>query len=216
MGNRAVVKPVGKNAGVYLHWNGGIDSVTAFLEYCKLKGYRDFGGEFADGYGLARFCQVVGNFFGGGLSIGIETDIDESEDYAEWIDNGIYIVDGWDIVRRVCPSDGHEGYDLTNMLIQIDKCQPEAEQLGKDYILAEYVDVSEIKVDDKVYILSYSGKPEIYTVMGIAPEGTIRNGGDVSNLPYVDMYGRDGDYSWNCNNYLREKVKVVNKEGRNN
>ena len=93
MGNRAIVKPVGKNVGVYLHWNGGVESVSAFLKYCELKQFRDFGGKYADGYGLARFCQVVGNFFGGGLSIGIETDVTESEEYAEWMDNGIYVID---------------------------------------------------------------------------------------------------------------------------
>ena len=26
--------------GLYLHWNGGRDSVESFLNYCKLKGYR--------------------------------------------------------------------------------------------------------------------------------------------------------------------------------
>ena len=209
MGNRAIVKPKGKNVGVYLHWNGGIDSVTAFLEYCKLKEYRNFGGKFADGYGIARFCQVVGNFFGGGLSIGIETDIDESEEYAEFIDNGIYIIDGWDIVERIGAPSGREGYDLYKMLNEIDVKQPLNERLGEDYIMAEEVNENELEVGDKVYILDYNGKPEIFTVMGIAPEGTFRNG-DVSNLPYVNKYSRDGDYSWNINNYIRGKVRKGN------
>lgn len=211
MGNRAIIKPEGKDVGVYLHWNGGIDSVTAFLEYCKLKGYRDFGGEYADGYGLARFCQVVGNFFGGGLSIDIETNIDESEENAQYLDNGIYIVNGWDISKRISPYDVHEGYDLKDMLLQIDSAQPLSEQLGEDYIMAEEVDVSEIKVDDKVYILNYRDKPELHTVMGIAPDKTFQNG-NVSNLPYIDLYERDGDYSWNANNYLRGKVRKQRKE----
>ena len=55
MGNRAIIKPEGKNIGVYLHWNGGIDSVTAFLKYCELRGFRAFD----DAYGMARFCQIV-------------------------------------------------------------------------------------------------------------------------------------------------------------
>ena len=100
MGNSAIVKPKDQNVSVYLHWNGGIDSVTAFLEYCKLKGYRDFGGKNADGYGLARFCQVVSNFFGGTTSIGIETDVKGTEDYTKWMDNGIYIVDRLDTRSR--------------------------------------------------------------------------------------------------------------------
>ena len=67
-----------------------------------------------------------------------------------------------------------------------------------------------LEVGDKVYIQIYEGKPEIRTVAGIAPDDTFRNG-DVSNLPYVDLYGCDGDYSWNCNNYLRGKVRRYKK-----
>lgn len=208
MGNRAIVKPIDKNVGVYLHWNGGIESVSAFLEYCKLKEYRDFGGAYSDGYGIARFCQVVGNFFGGGLSVGLETDVTESEEMAEWIDNGIYVIDGWDICRRIgAPDDKNMAEVSQEMLLYIDQQQPEKEQLGKDYILAEIVDVSEVKVGDKVFVMKYEGKPDVHTVMGIAPPGTIRNGSDVGGLPYVDLYGRDGDYSWNINNFLRGTVR---------
>jgi hypothetical protein len=46
MGNRAVItttrerEPKNSNEiGIYLHWNGGRNSVEAFLTYCKLKGY---------------------------------------------------------------------------------------------------------------------------------------------------------------------------------
>lgn len=211
MGNRAIVKPVDKNIGVYLHWNGSIESVSAFLEYCKLKDYRDFGGKYADGYGIARFCQVVGNFFGGGLSIGIETDVTESEEMAEWMDNGIYVIDGWDICRRIGAPDDKQPKVSRDMLLHIDQQQPEKEQLGESYILADVVEPSELEIGDRVFLLRYEGKPETYTVMGFAPEGTIRNGSDVSGVPYVDMYGKDGDYSWNINNYLRGMVR---KEGR--
>ena len=44
MANRAVVttkENMDNNGfGVYLPWNGGRDSVRAFLKYCELKGYR--------------------------------------------------------------------------------------------------------------------------------------------------------------------------------
>ena len=36
MGNRAVIFEQGKTKGVYQHWNGGRDSVEAFLQYCRL------------------------------------------------------------------------------------------------------------------------------------------------------------------------------------
>lgn len=36
MGNRAVITTTDQRIGIYLHWNGGKDSVEAFLKYCKL------------------------------------------------------------------------------------------------------------------------------------------------------------------------------------
>ena len=59
MGNRAIIKGHGNSLGIYLHWNGGRDSVEAFLAYCKLKGYRS-----DDSYSWARLAQVIGNYFG--------------------------------------------------------------------------------------------------------------------------------------------------------
>ena len=35
MGNRAVITTPDKKIGVYLHWNGGRDSVEGFLQTCK-------------------------------------------------------------------------------------------------------------------------------------------------------------------------------------
>ncbi len=62
MGNRAVITTPDKKMGIYLHWNGGRDSVEAFLHYCELHGFRS---PDRDPYGWARLCQVIGNFFGG-------------------------------------------------------------------------------------------------------------------------------------------------------
>ncbi len=197
MGNRAIIKPINSNIGVYLHYNGGIGSVTGFLKYCEMRGFRSFGGDRADGYGLARFCQVVGNFFGGTLCLGICETGDNEKD-AKGIDNGIYVVDGWAVVKNI----GHPGkdsYDLTDMLLSIDKKQPEAEQLGEDYITAEEVPITDIKVGDNVFWFegyTEGSKPELYTVTSIAPQNTFCNG-DVSGLPHIDKY-EDG----NPNNYL--------------
>lgn len=60
MGNRAIIKGKNQALGVYVHWNGGYDSVNAFCTYCKLKGYRS---PETDTYGIARLAQVIGNFF---------------------------------------------------------------------------------------------------------------------------------------------------------
>lgn len=200
MGNRAVIKPIGKNIGVYLHWNGGIDSVTAFLKYCELKGFRSFD----DAYGMARFCQVVGNFFGGGLSVGIETDVSVSKEYAEWLDNGIYIVKDWDIVKHLYSNEGREGYDLNTMLKEIDKKQPPTERLY-DFLDAVEVDALDLKIGDVVFVHNYSGNYEKHKVVGIGEDRFV-NGQNVLGVPYVDKW-----YSGpkNPNNYLRGKVRKV-------
>lgn len=67
MGNRAVITTREDwkcgGVGIYLHWNGGRDSVNAFLKYCELKGYRP---PEKDCYGWASLAKVISNFFGGG------------------------------------------------------------------------------------------------------------------------------------------------------
>lgn len=196
MGNRAVIRAYNNNnKAVYLHWNGGRDSVEAFLKYCELKGYRSF----EDDYGMARFCQVVGNFFGGSLSIGI-TDYVQSAG-----DNGVYVVKGWEIVDR----EGFTGceqrkHNLLEMLKAIDKAQPVKEQLG-DFITAEEIKTSTIKVGDVVYMQELNGEYKKYEVVGIGEDKFV-NGINVLGMPYVNRFLNDGSYANNCNNYIREKT----------
>ena len=209
MGNRAIIQTrksyENEGIGVYVHWNGGRDSVEAFLKYCELKGYR---APDTDSYGWARLCQVIGNFFGGGLSIGINN---FGKDAGEWQDNGTYIIEGWEIVGRECWDDswGEQNcYDLTEMLLEIDKAQPVKEQLGRDFILAPEVPVNELKVGDEVYINQYEADYKKYTVLGFGTD-EVHNGRNVKGVPYVDMFDHNGDYTWNINNYIfKEKVKV--------
>lgn len=68
MGNRAIITTQERKIGLYLHWNGGRDTVEPLLRCCELQGYRP---PSSDSYGWARICQVVGNFFGGTLPVGI-------------------------------------------------------------------------------------------------------------------------------------------------
>jgi hypothetical protein len=123
MGNRAVIT-FDKKVGIYLHWNGGLDSVGAFLKYCELRGFR------FDDYGLARLVQIISNFFGGDLSIGVgpynELDTDNG-------DNGVYVVKDWKIVERLFyEGEEQNEYELPIMLKSIDMCQREDDQLWKD------------------------------------------------------------------------------------
>ena len=136
MGNRAVITTRenfdNNGVGVYLHWNGGLESVEAFLEYCRL---REFRSPEDDCYGFARLCQVIGNFFGGGLSLGVDRC-----DYLDCdnCDNGTYIIDGWDIVGRegryYHESERLDEDELFAALVTIDEAQPEGERLGSAII----------------------------------------------------------------------------------
>lgn len=94
MGNRAVIQfgRSKKSAAIYLHWNGGIESVQAFLDVAKDLGCR------ADDYSVARLAQIIGNWFGGTLSIGMGRAEQLDRDN---MDNGTYIVKDWKITKRL-------------------------------------------------------------------------------------------------------------------
>ena len=130
MSNRAVITSKenfeNNGIGIYLHWNGGYDSVSAFLKYCELKGYRS---PTSDNYGWARLCQVIANYFGGSTSIGI--DVVNNLDCDNW-DNGVYIIEGWEIVdRKYNRYEEQMNYELEDMLMDIDNSMPEGERLGE-------------------------------------------------------------------------------------
>lgn len=118
MGNRCVITTKEHIIGVYLHWNGGPDSVATFLHYCKLAKYRS---PETDNYGWARLCQVVGNYFDDGLSVGI--DIINHLD-CDNFDNGTYIIKNWSIVGREFTLSNNFGEVDKLMLVDIDKMQP--------------------------------------------------------------------------------------------
>lgn len=138
MGNRAVITTKenfeNDGVGIYLHWNGGRDSVEPFLAYCKLKEYRS---PDVDNYGWARMCQVIGNFFGGTLSLGIDK---VSKLDCDNYDNGVYIIKNWEIVDRKYFNRSFEedSYDLEEFLNSLDNSMPESERLGEEKI-HEYV-----------------------------------------------------------------------------
>ena len=141
MGNRAVIGWTGRDnelhsdsVGVYLHWNGGRDSVEAFLAYCKACGFRS---PSEDSYGVARFVQVVANFFGssgGGLSIGVDR-IDRLD--ADNGDNGVYVCKDWKIVdRKYFDGEEQNEHDMLSMLEEINLRQPEYMQMSSKQIQA--------------------------------------------------------------------------------
>jgi hypothetical protein len=186
--------------GVYLHWNGGRDSVEAFLKYCDLKGYRS---PDTDCYGWARLCQVIGNFFGGSTSIGIDTLWHLDRDNG---DNGVYIIKDWKIEDRYYFDRQEQNeYDLNEMLLEIDKRMPEKEQIG-EFLKAKEVMIDELAVGDEVVWIDWNGNVNINTILGIGEKDKIVNGHDVEGVPYMDYFNKvEGNPANNCNNYLINK-----------
>ena len=106
MGNRAVITIKDKDFpkedwnSLYLHWNGGRDSVEPFLHVAKLYGIRC---NSDSSYAIARLSQLIGNTLGGTLSLGVGAYkcLDTESD------NGVYVVKDWEIVDRL----NYEGYE---------------------------------------------------------------------------------------------------------
>ena len=100
MGNRAVITikendvPKEDWNSLYLHWNGGRDSVEPFLHVAKMYGIRC---NSHSSYAIARLSQLIGNTLGGTLSLGIGAyKCLDTNNY----DNGTYVVEDWKIVKR--------------------------------------------------------------------------------------------------------------------
>lgn len=104
-----------KLVGVYLHWNGGRASIEGFCEACRRMKFR---GPASDSYGVARFIQVIANFFGNdGLSIGVDT-LGKSD--CDNYDNGVYVVDdNWDIIGREFAHGEQNDYDVNEFTNEV-------------------------------------------------------------------------------------------------
>lgn len=216
MGNRAVITTYNgkhlKNSneiGIYLHWNGGRDSVEAFLKYCKLRGFRP---PEQDNYGWARLCQVIANYLGGGLSIGIDKCCNL---HCNNFNNGTYIIKDWQIVgRRYFEGFEQDVYPLEEMLLCIDQVQPENEQLGEEFFGVKEVATDTLVRDDEVFMFdAVCDKYKKYKVVGFGNKDKVVNGQRVFAIPYVNRYPDDqGNYDWNINNYILDKtVRKVSK-----
>ena len=95
MGNRAVITAApysDDNIGIYVHWNGGQESIEGFIRAAKELGFRD---PLQDSYGWARLTQLIANFFRDTLSIGVDVCRNLDTDN---MDNGTWLLGpGWTI-----------------------------------------------------------------------------------------------------------------------
>lgn len=198
MGNRAIIKTETGHVGMYLHWNGGRDSVEAFLRYCDLRGFRS---PETDGYGWARLAQVIGNFFGGGLSLGM-VEVNAGGLDGIGCDNGAYVIKDWQIIKR----ENFEGreqmeYDMQELLLSIDEAQPEKDRIG-EYLRGREITTAELKAGDEIILPLWSGEMKRCTVLGFGSARYV-NGHMVEGVPFVDAYNRGtGNEADNPNNYI--------------
>lgn len=198
MGNRAVVTT--KTAagfcedaiGIYLHWNGGKDSVTAFLKYCELQG---FSSPEIDCESWRKFQQIAMNY-------GLTADRDKCKNLdCDNGDNGVYMVENWQIVgRKFMDHEEQDEYPLKEMLLDIDEKQPEAMQI-REKILMNYGDLQKV-------VLTINGDSENgYNVVRIR----IREDG---SRHYSSLY-HDMSYA-NCvewhNSYAAKNGFIYNKD----
>jgi len=105
MGNRAVItldeKPTDSSVGIYVHWNGGAESILAFCEVARKAKVR-----WEPCYGTARLAQIIANFFEGTLSVGLGTLDTLNCDNG---DNGVFSVK-WDENKVSLVSYPHGNY----------------------------------------------------------------------------------------------------------
>ena len=120
MGNRAVITIKENNIpqedwqSLYLHWNGGRDSVEPLLHVAKLYGIRC---QDDSNYAIARLSQLIGNTLGGTLSLGVGTYKQLDTDN---FDNGVYVVEDWQIIdREFNPSNEQSEYNFDEMVKEI-------------------------------------------------------------------------------------------------
>ena len=216
MGNRAIITTAenyrNNGAGIYLHWNGGRDSVEAFLTYARLQGATGS----AD-YVLARLTQYIGNWFGGTSSLGIVPAACGMGD-----DNGVYIINGnLEIIDRKEIPEGFKEqneYDLAEFVRDINDAQPANVRINtrilRQLMMEELYPTSYeekiklAKVGTEVYIETFDGW-ERFTVIGIGKDGDCFGSEGVPYVNYLNGINNDGEYAKNPNNYLTKSHRFL-------
>lgn len=182
MGNRAIITNKDRQMGVYVHWNGGRDSIEPLLKYCEMQGFRS--PDTDPQYGWARITQVLTNFFPDGLSVGVVRYSDDKSMNPG--DNGIYIIEGWEIVDRVYPYEcfrEQREYDMFEMMCAFDSKMPACMQKGSAAI-AEYLGVE--NVPDELTQRKIKAVKAFLGQKGIKVFGSYRNGELVADALFYD------------------------------
>lgn len=123
--------------GIYIHSSRGEDVIRALLMYCKFKGYRATN---EDGYGWSRLCQVICNYEGGALGIGIGNYYQWGYSLGKFLaeGDGIYLIKDWEIKGKYFDDEwvnrDIEESRMCELIKKINACQPVAEQMTEEEI----------------------------------------------------------------------------------
>lgn len=236
MGNRAVITTFGNQKGIYIHWNGGRDSVEPVLWYCKnLMPKTNFATS-----DLERIAFVM-------ELLDLNPKIDDINRLdCDNYDNGVYVVKDFEIVGRLFKRhDEQDVYNFTEFVMWINENMPKKWQKSEDEIiktlcleLPEYCNfdsktdfdlfMQNQKVGDEVY---YEG--EFHKIVGRNDSdkcinGIVRKGQLFFN--YTDGYEKGSKYKIddtelaslmsNPNSYFHDReglldVKIVNRDKYN-
>ena len=140
MGNRAVITTAPyreDNVGIYVHWNGGAESIEGFLRAAKELGFHDPAS--APSYGMASLAGVIFTYLGlDGMSVGIgpckELDTDNGDNGTYLVGPGFEIVDsGMPIGRNKFRSSGRHLRKDETKTDGIRKAIVERVQLARDH-----------------------------------------------------------------------------------
>ena len=198
MGNRAFIAHQSAPNGIYLHWNGGMDSIKPLLDYCALV---DPYGGFNEGVGgLVTFVTVANNMLGSSIHI------EDNSASLMLEDNGTYWVEGWEIVGRETPeyfTQEQDSHDYWDMMMAIATHQPRARQIPLKVITSEVATKDNIHDAERVLYRDYDEWKEV-SIIGFTDD----------NQPIIDMFNGGKD---NFSNIVRDlsKVRVVNEENLN-
>lgn len=93
MGNRAIITSTKKDIALYMHWNGGRDTVEPLLEACAATGIPS---PEKDPSGWSAIASRARNYLGD--HVGLWT---YQGDRSSPGDNGIYVIEDWSIKERI-------------------------------------------------------------------------------------------------------------------
>lgn len=140
MGNRAVIIQYGSDAAIYLHWNGGRDTIEPVLFYAKHFASKYAGFQKMRALDVFAFvCDCIGlNPY---ITVKDRADCDNG-------DNGVYYIGkDYKIQSRAFARNPEQHYhDFSGFLTAIDSCMPTKKQLGEEHLK---IQVATIKMLEK-------------------------------------------------------------------